>query len=68
MFISFLHISSLDLSAKEYLFQSSSFLIKTSVSLVIVFKMIIFNLLNFAFSNILSLNLALPQKSLKYFQ
>ena len=45
----------LDLSAKVYLFRSNLFLMKTSISMVILFKMLIFNLLNFAFSNILSL-------------
>ena len=54
MFISFLYISSIDLYVNVDLFQNSSFLIKTSTSLVILFKMIVFNLLNFAFSNILS--------------
>ena len=54
-FISFLYISSLDLSDKVYLFRSRSFLIRTSVSLVILFKMIVFNLSSFAFSKILSL-------------
>ena len=54
MFISFLYISSIDLYVNVDLFQNSSFLIKTSTSLVILFEMIVFNLLNFAFSNILS--------------
>ena len=49
MFIPFLYISSLDLSAKVDLFRSSSFLIKTSISLVILFKMIVFNLIKFCF-------------------
>ena len=55
MFISFLYISSLDLSDKMYLFLSSSFLIRSSISLVIVFKMIAFYLLSFAISKTLSI-------------
>ena len=55
IFISFLYISLLDLYDKVYLFRSSSFLIRTSISLVILFKMIVFNLSSFGFSRILSL-------------
>ena len=54
MFISFLYISSLDFSGKVYLFLSSLFLIRSSMSLVILFKMIVFNLSSFTFSKILS--------------
>ena len=55
MFISFLYIWSLDSSANMYLFRSSSFLTRTSISLVILFKMIVYTLLTFAFLKILSL-------------
>ena len=55
MFISFLYFSSLSFSVKMYLFRISSLLIRTSTSLVILFKLIAFNQLNFAFSKILSL-------------
>ena len=44
MFISFLYISSLDFPVKVHLFLSSSFLTKSSMSLVILFKIIVFNL------------------------
>ena len=60
------------LNTLSHLFWSSSFLIKTSISLMIIFQMIVFNLLNFAFPNILSLKIfdwsILSQKSLKDFQ
>ena len=55
MFISFLYFSSLSFSVKMYFFRISSLLIRTSTSLVILFKLIAFNQLNFAFSKILSL-------------
>ena len=49
--IPFVYISSLNLFVKVYLFRSSSFLIKTSISLVILFKIIVFSLLNLGFSS-----------------
>ena len=55
MFISFLYFLSLSFSVKMYFFRISSLLIRTSTSLVILFKLIAFNQLNFAFSKILSL-------------
>ena len=49
--IPFFYISSQNLFVKVYLFRSSSFLIETSISLVILFKIIVFSLLNLAFSS-----------------